>query len=447
MKELSTQDRAKAITTLARADLGTVLAVRLGGGGEITEQRRNELLAKLAAHEYVELEIDLLAFEQKSGERNRNFIRFRDESLRALGTSGKGTPFLRDHEQRDLGARGGTITRSKTESPVAGHYELRQTARVTAPWAVDALLRGNLDRFSIGWHPTGDVVCSVHDQPVFTCIKGKCCYCFPGDRLKKVVGEDGVERLRYASDGDLVAEWIYTKAELVETSAVSVPAVPSAQIEGIRASVAALRAADDDSAATVVVLSHSYLAQDDEERRRTAERLINSGRKPQENDSMKTFKEALAAKLGLGATASEDEVTTAVETLQAKLEIAEGARDKLATEVEGYRATERKSKQDKFIELARKERRISEEETAVWRKLHTINPKEAEAEMAKLAVNRVPPDAGAEIVEEEKQRDVAQPKELASGRKVVITERQRKLNAQMGMTDEQFIANLQKGAN
>lgn len=451
MKPITAQDRAAAIATLSRADVGTVLFVR-AGGSEITDKRRDELLAKLAAHEYVELEIDLLAFEQKTGQRNRNCTRFRDESLRALGASGKSTPFLRDHAQRDLGARAGTIIRSKTEEPVDGHYQLKQTARVTAPWAVDALLRGNLDRFSIGWNPTGPILCSLHDEPVWSYWSGGKCLCWPGDTLKRVIGSDGVERLVYADDGELVAEWIYTKADLVETSAVSVPAVPSAQIEGIRASLAAAR--DGGDVTSVVVLSQDFLGDDTQRRRASAAELVSRGREPQKGDEMTTLKEALAAKLGIGATASDSEFITAVGTLEAKLEIAEQAKTKLEVEVAGHRKAERQTAEDKFIADAVKERRISDDEnsvfgdeTGVYRKLYAVNPTEAKTEIAKLAAGRIPPAEGLAIVNADKQRGKEHKGADQAAGAGAKSPRHKKFIAQMGMTEADHDAALAKGGN
>jgi SOS response regulatory protein OraA/RecX len=56
----------------------------------------------------------------------------------------------------------------------------------------------------------------------------------PGERYAMKSDDDGVQRPVRDPNGPLVAELVYTEAELVETSAVSVPAVPSAQIRGIR---------------------------------------------------------------------------------------------------------------------------------------------------------------------------------------------------------------------
>lgn len=211
-----------------------VLAVRTGDGRAVTPAVRDELLAKIAANEYVEIEIDLLAYEQKAGEPNRKHLRFRDGLMSSLGRSAVGMPFLRNHEQDDVMARGGTITASQTEKLGDGHYKIQQTTKLTAPWAVEHALRGLLDRVSIGWHPTELPHCTVCKSEVFSK-----CYHFPGDRLSEEAGEDGRKRLVRRAGGDRIVEWEFPAAEITETSFVNVPAVPSAGVRSIRASLSA----------------------------------------------------------------------------------------------------------------------------------------------------------------------------------------------------------------
>lgn len=212
-------------------DLG---APQLSANGDaITPELRDRLLAKCAAGEYVELDVDMLAYEQRAGEMNRNYVRFRDGSMIALGASGAGKPFLRDHEQYDTLARAGTITKSKTEKRSDGDYAIRMTARLTAPWAVELALRGLLSSVSIGWQPTGPVECSIHEAPV-----GTKCWCWPGDKMAESV-VDGVKKYVRDRQGQLTAEWIYTSAVLKECSVCNVPGVPSAGIDGVRAALSA----------------------------------------------------------------------------------------------------------------------------------------------------------------------------------------------------------------
>jgi hypothetical protein len=224
----------QAVPTVARAMTSSAPLVLRSGGAAVTPELRDQLLAKCATGEYVELDVDLLAYEQQAGVANRNFVRFRDGAMLALGRSGIGKPFLRDHAQGNSLARAGTIIESNGTKRGEGDYAINMTARLTAPWAVDMALRNLLSGVSIGWAPTGSVECSIHGSPVMTK-----CGCWPGDRMSELV--DGAGNKKYTRDrsGSLVAEWIYTSADLVECSVCNVPAVPSAGIDGVRASLSA----------------------------------------------------------------------------------------------------------------------------------------------------------------------------------------------------------------
>lgn len=296
----------KALGTLARASCVNPELVLRAGGEQVSASMRDELLAKCMAGAYVELELEVMAYEQKPGEQNRNFVRFRDGAMMALGRSGVGTPFMRDHEQDDALARGGTIIASRTEKRGEGDYAIQQTVKLTAPWAVELALRGLLSTVSIGWNPTGAVQCSVCGLNFYRCSH------YPGERYAK---DDGSDEL-------VVCERIYSAAELVETSAVSVPAVPSAQIDAIRAALSAQR----------------------------------SGKSPHEDETMNP---KLIALLGLAATAGEDEVTKAVDSLLSARKLTEQQRDELATalaaanaKLSGYEQVLAKQSEDRFIEDA-----------------------------------------------------------------------------------------------
>lgn len=230
----SLKSLAKAMPLICRVATETTRTLRAATGEPITDELRDQLLAKCAAGEHVEIDVDILAFEQRPGVANRNFLRFRDGAMLKLGASGKGTPFLKNHDQGDVEARGGTITRSQTEKVGEGEYHLRQTARLSAPWAVSMALRGLLDKVSIGW-AGDDVTCSVCGTAVYTE-----CYHWPGDRVSEEAGADGKKRYVRDRKGSLRVEWIFNDPSLVETSAVNVPAVPMAGIEAVRAALSAV---------------------------------------------------------------------------------------------------------------------------------------------------------------------------------------------------------------
>lgn len=342
----------RAAPELCRATVvGEVLAVRAGGVA-ITDETRNELLLKCRAGEHVEIEIDIHSYEQKAGETNRNFVRFRDGAMVSLGRTGKGTPFLRDHNQHDSLSVGGFITASATEKRDEGSYAIKQTATLTATWLVELALRGLLRAVSIGWIPTGPVLCSACNAPVFSK-----CWHWRGERLAEVDDEGGGKRKVRKADGDIVVEFIYTAAELCETSSVPIGAVPGAHIEEIRAALALDINRDDES---------------------------------QNRDEMKTILTVLATILSLPPTAGEEEVTDAVkglakdrDTLKTKLEIVEGEKVALAAEVDKYKSTERQNEEDTFVRDALSSGRITLADESVWRKLFALDAADAKLEMAK----------------------------------------------------------------
>lgn len=198
--------------------------LRAADGGAIDDARRDEMLAAVKDGKYVELEMDIRPFQQTPGVRNRNSVRFRDGAMRHLGSSGKGMPFLRNHDQGSQEAIGGYITKSVMEgADVEGadgkKWVLYQTVKLTAPWAVDQALRGLIRFFSIGWSP-GEILCLACGEDF------RKCWHWPGERME---------------DGSIV-EIEYQSADMVETSAVPVPAVLGTGVEAIRAAMAAARA-------------------------------------------------------------------------------------------------------------------------------------------------------------------------------------------------------------
>jgi hypothetical protein len=240
---------------------------RSSSGVELSDDERAELLAKCIAGELVELFISFDAYEQRDGEPNRAFVKLAPGALAAAAKSAKGRPFLRDHMQSDSLARGGAILESASVKRADGDYVIRMTVRLTAPWAVELALRDLLSFISIGLRPTGPVRCSCCGTEVFTqCLHLK------GEVIE---GKPGAE--------PKICEWIYTSAEIVEASAVNVPAVPGAQIDSIRA---ALSAAIDS----------------------------NRGTTPQGKDNRMNLAALLLPILSLAATAGEHEILSAVET-------------------------------------------------------------------------------------------------------------------------------------
>lgn len=344
---------------LRAAEPGAVVAL-FADGEQLNADRVAELLARCLAGEQVQLEIDLLSYEQKPGEQNRKFVRVRDGAMMALGRSGAGTPFLRDHMQWDVGARGGTVHSSRTEKLGDGHYVVRQKATLTAPWVVELALRGLLGPVSVGLRATGPVECSLCGTEIFT----TCWHC-PGD----IVPSEA------PGAPDDVVEWVYTAAELRETSVCNVPAVPTARIESIRAAMSA---------------------------------ALSSGAPPRQENRMKNFA-ALVAMLSLAPTAGEDEVLSAVEDLKkraggagvdaADLKIARAELATARTELATYREGKRKADEDSFIADALSTGRILPTHEAAWRDLFAADSKRANERLAEI------PEGSASPVGKPRQSD------------------------------------------
>lgn len=199
-------------------DEACVVALRRNGA-DIDVAARDKLLAKLAAGEYVELEMEIRAFVQEPGKHNKNFVRVKDGRPLSSGAKTWATkPFLRDHERWNTLARGGTIISSELRDD-GGAKAIYQTVRLTAPWAVEQALRKLMDRFSVSFAPTAPILCSVCDADARKCAH------WPGD----------------TTDDGQVVEVVFTGIEGVETSSVNDPAVEGTGVESIRAQLAAMR--------------------------------------------------------------------------------------------------------------------------------------------------------------------------------------------------------------
>lgn len=363
-------DVDRAIANASRASSAAqVLAARETDGKALTPARRDELLQKVKAGDHVELDLDILAYEQKTGERNRNFVRFRDGLMVRLGSSGKGKPFLRDHEQGNVLAIGGTITASRTEKRGEGDYAIHIAVRLSAPWAVELALRDLLHSVSIGWHSNERPHCSACGVPVFSK-----CYHWPGERLSEVDAEGGGKRKVRDANGTIVVEWIYQDGELVECSAVVVPAVPGAHIEGIRASLSAAVPTDP-------VLRRAL----------------------REGIDLSTSSEAsvdpeLLKQLGLDETATAEQIRDAVAKLKAESTTKSAELAIVRKDLEGFgaalaslNADKKKRDEDTFIADAFLSGRIAKGDEEHWRVIFQADAKRAGELMAKRPAGSVTP--------------------------------------------------------
>lgn len=272
-------------------------------GEALSANDRQELLAKLRAGEFAgPLVVEATTYVQRATP-NRNFVRFKSGSLRAGARSFRNMPVLLDHDQRSVSSRVGTIVDSRAEV-VDGDTAFVQTLSFVKLDAIEGVLDGTIDRFSIGWMPTGTIECSVHKGPMFG---PDCCSCWPGDNV----------------DGK-VAEAVFTSWEGIEVSAVNVPAVVGTGIDQVRAALTALRAS-------------------------------NGGSSPQNNEDK--IMDEIKALLGLPPTATEDEVKAALAAQKAKADEAAAAIVLAAQHETAARAT----RLDSMIEAAYADGRLTVE--------------------------------------------------------------------------------------
>lgn len=361
------------------------LALRGGKGGT-----SKDLLAQFRAGELGELEFDAITFRQ-TDEPNRNFVRFKKGALAKLARSFVGAPFMRDHS-RSLADRGGTVIASElTEHKGAPAFT--QTVRLTAPWAVEQALLGNLDRFSIAWSATGDVLCGLCEEPWRPGFFGMLPTCnhFPGD----LVGE---------GDDAEVVEVLYTAAEGTELSGVVVPAVAGTEIEAIRAALSAQR----------------------------------SGRAPQEN-RMPTFPK-LASVLSMADDATEGELVARVKELLAEYSVEKKAHEAL-------RAADAKRTESDVEALIKEAHNDGVWEETRDAKGAVIDGPEDEVVRLKAAGPGGIDDARkwvARLRERGQRVPIRRPAKSGGDDPVpptgLLTDQQKKMARQMGVTDEQFIA-------
>ena len=148
-----------------------------------------------------EHEIDIISF--RTG-RNSHLVRVEDHDMPVLAKSFIGAPFLRNHDESDIGSRDGTVIDSLAETVEDG-VALRQRVRVTTERGMRSLAEGQIDRFSISFD-VSDWRCSVCGRSWFECDH------WPGNT--------------YAVNGEAMrCELIAVEPRGREVSAVNVPAV------------------------------------------------------------------------------------------------------------------------------------------------------------------------------------------------------------------------------
>jgi hypothetical protein len=221
----------RPIPCAAEIEVGHTYGLRSGAGERLSPTQVSALLADVRGNPgtTAKIQIDAVTYLQEDGKPNRNFVRFRDGAMRSVAKSFIGAPFLRDHNQRDLLSRGGTVIDSQLTETDAGVRGFHQTIELVKPWAVEAALDGTMDRFSIGWRADGPVTCSICGEAYADSWFGPMASC-DHELGKEYETRGGVMKIAQAE---------FSGAIGVECSGVSVPAVADTGIEGIRIALAA----------------------------------------------------------------------------------------------------------------------------------------------------------------------------------------------------------------
>ncbi len=400
MSKLLLKSEAFAIPTLAFYD---------GGGNQLATADTKGLIERVLAGEHLEIEIEGRMYLQsnKAGVNpNRNYIRFKNSAMSKFAKSGKNTPFLRDHAQHSLADRGGTVVDSKLIKDEDGTLAIEQRVRLTTPWAVMGALNGTIDRFSIGWHPTGPIVYAHSGEDIGWPDKWPAHW--PGDKL-----EDGT-----------IIEWEFTSADLVEVSAVNVPAVVGTGVEEIRAALAANLG---------------------EVSRVTKEERMS----------------ALMKRLGLSSDAAEVSALAAVDRLEqdcaAATQLAEASALELKAERESHDRTKAQLSEYQERDAKAQGARFEEDLGKLYADGRLTASRDAEG-------NRLPDPYEATLREVKAKLGEGTFRAMASkltskipvGRQtedvdpnpktpLVLTERHKKMISQMGLTEDQYRKNLEKG--
>ncbi len=392
---------AQVLGVRRRGELGAVVA--------LDTKDRKGLLERVRAGEHAELEVDAVTYIQRETP-NRNHVRFRGASLRTIAKSGVGSVFLRDHDQLSVEARGGTVTASKAiKNQETGDWEFHQTFHLVKPWAVEGVLDGTIDRFSIGWHPTGDIFFRHNDEPVLD-EYGWPKY-WPGDEL-----DDGT-----------VVEWVFTDADLVETSAVNVPAVVGTGLSDLRAALSAH-------------LGGTPPAHQPQ----------------QETPAMKKLLKAL----GLSADAAEESAVAAVEKLEqnhaSAIKRAEAAELELKVERESHDKVKASLAKHETEAATRAAADLDAKIAALYADGRLVRVGGQEPDPQEADLRDVHAKLGAERfgkivsrmsgkVPTQRQAGGADPNPRQGSNGFVFTPQLKKFIADMGMSEEQYLANLAKG--
>lgn len=197
-------------------------ALALDGGDLDSKAHKAEMIEAVRAGKHITLSVTAMTWRQRKAP-NRRYLRLAADKLADRAPSWKGQPFLVDHNTYSMKASMGTILSSKLVQESTNIAAFEQVLHAVKPDAVIGFLDGTFRKFSIGWFPLGEVLCSVHECDVRS---RDSCFCWPGE----TVTLDGK---------DQIVEYVFSDYEGKEVSAVVIPAVRDVSVEEIRAALTA----------------------------------------------------------------------------------------------------------------------------------------------------------------------------------------------------------------
>lgn len=348
------------------ADAATVAGLAHNGQPISSDKERRALLEQSLQGAYIELDVTATTSLQPEKPRplpesmkemaNANFSRFGATGIKTFARSFKGRPFLRDHD-RALEARGGKIMSASAVDDDGG-VSFVQEIRLVKPWAVQGVLDGTIEMFSVAWEPKGNtwedwkaaVICTVCNASMFSID----CSHWPGQLTE--IAESG-ERVV------VEAEWDSRRIRGKEASAVTFPAVEGTHIGDFAVALAQLkreRGSEKDANMSKLL---SALGAEDEKAGLAAIKQMQAAAEQATAalaEAQKEHETALAEATA-AVTAAQESVEAASSALAAEKEMHAQTRASLTEargEVDKTRADKRKGEIDALLQTAMSEGRL-----------------------------------------------------------------------------------------
>jgi hypothetical protein len=405
-----------------------IVALRRADGAAMSAADREAMLADVRgnAGSTARLTMNIHCYVQGAPGQapNARAVRVRDGGLRALARSYRGAPFLRDHREGDLSARGGTIVGSELVELADGMKAIVQDVELAKPWAIEGVLDGTIDRFSTSFELVGAASCTICGEGYANSWfgLGPTCDHYPGETYQN---KSGAQQL---------CEVEFENAVGRETSGVSVPAVQRTGVQSISAALAA-----GDPQQLIARLAGELGVESADLARRLGLKEIR----------MSKLAPILIA-LSLGADADETAVLAGIDKLKLDLEGARAA----ATDA-GARATKAEAQLAAQVEAGKAQRLTALLARGLDEGRYLPGSK-VEAHVKKLAAKGDVdgleayiddlPKGGAVPVGGQRQSAGADvtPPQLGEGGAIVLTANQKKTAKQLGVTEEAYAESLAK---